>query len=100
MLPGASELARLEKAEAKKQILRFGAAGDTSSPSYCELYARNACVTVGLLGVDQFMPPLGFWEKLSGKFGIGGSKDVGNELDLEDESDDSDAGFIPFPGKE
>lgn len=93
MLPGLAALARIEKPVGWKQILHLGGARDSLSPSYCELYARHAYVTVGLLGVDQYTPPVGFWGNLGGRFG---SKD--SERDEED-SDHNDAGLIPYPLK-
>lgn len=81
MMPGIAALARQEKAKPRKQVLKFGPQTDVLAPDYCELNSYQGCVTLGLLGVDRFTPPPGFWEKWSGRLGkIRGSKD--------DDSDD------------
>lgn len=84
MLPGIAALAQLEGATAKKQILKFGGGGNNLSPSYCELYTREACVTLGLLGADQFTPPLGLWEGLGGKLGSKDREEDDAESDYSD----------------
>lgn len=81
LLPGISALSRLVKATDRKQVLHFGSlVGNDTSIDSCNLYSRAVTTTLGLFGVDNFVPP----EKVKrGKSG-GAKKSDDDDSDLDD----------------
>lgn len=58
------------KASDREMIFIIGNATDdfdgSREASFCDLSTRSGDIVVGLSGRDQYVPPVGFWQKLGG----------------------------------
>jgi hypothetical protein len=76
ILPALRAVIKIVKASHRETIFMIGAqptANDSDNSreaSFCELSSRTGSITVGLSGLDSFVPRLGFWQKIGEYFGV------------------------------
>lgn len=70
ILPALTRRMKVVKSSGRDVIIMVGNANEDSDGvrevSFCELTSRTGNVIVGLDGQDQYVPPVGFWKKLTG----------------------------------
>jgi len=77
ILPALRAIIKTVKASQRETIFMIGAqptANDSDNSheaSFCELSSRTGNITVGLSGLDLYVPRVGFWQKIGGYLGVG-----------------------------
>lgn len=70
ILPALTRRMKVVKSSERDFIIMVGNANEdpdgVREVSFCELTSRTGNVIVGLDGQDQYVPPVGFWKKLTG----------------------------------